>query len=84
MTTREDIDSFYQFATHQLDGGSADWSLEECVSRWRHLRNAEVKPFASGRTLRDELEDAGILGSGDGGPDDLASNPDHMQGFGET
>ena len=85
-TSKEDIDSFYEFATGQLDGGQADWSLEECVLRWRRQRADRFKstqPFANGRSLRDQLEAAGILGRSCEGPDDLASNPKYMEGFGE-
>jgi hypothetical protein len=85
-TTKEDIDNFYEFATGQLERGQADWSLEECVLRWRRQRAERLKPtepFANGRSLRDQLEAAGILGRGNDGPDDLASNPKYMEGFGE-
>lgn len=85
-TTKADIDNFYQFATSQLEGDQAEWSLEECVLRWRRARTAQardVAPFANGSSLRDQLASAGILGCGTNGPDDLASNPQYMEGFGE-
>ena len=85
-TSKEDIDNFYEFATGQLEGGQATWSLEECVLRWRRQRadrSKSVQPFADGVSLREQLEAAGILGCSDGGPDDLASNPKYMEGFGE-
>ena len=84
-TTKEDIDSFDEFATGQLEGGQADWSLEEFVLRWRRQRAERLKPtepFANGRSLRDQLEVAGILGRSNDGPDDLATNPKYMEGFG--
>lgn len=86
-TTRQDIDNFYEFATAQLQGEQAEWSLEQCVMRWRKLgadKTALTQPFPNGATLRDCLLEAGILGRGEVGPDDLATNPDYMQGFGET
>lgn len=86
-TTKDDIDSFYEFATSELNGGQAEWSLEECVLRWRRQRAnkpVDFQPFDDGKSLKDKLEKAGILGCGTDGPTDLATNPKHMDGFGES
>ncbi len=86
-TTKDDIDNFYQFATGQLDSGEAAWSLEECVLRWRRQRadrSISLQPFANGGSLRDQLQEAGILGRNGEGPDDVASDPKYMEGFGES
>jgi hypothetical protein len=36
-----------------------------------------------GRTLYDALKDRGLIGFMSDGPDDLSTNPKHMEGFGK-
>ena len=35
MTTQEQIDSFYRFATEQLSNGGSDKSVDELYDQWR-------------------------------------------------
>ena len=36
MTTQEQIDSFYRFATEQLANGGSDKSIDELYDQWRY------------------------------------------------
>lgn len=42
----------------------------------------DLEPFPNGETVKDRLEALGILGSSEGGPPDLSTNPKYMEGFG--
>ena len=87
--TPTEIDAFVQFARAEADNGHAPASLEECLSRWRAssgpdaTRPYQIKPFPDGKSLLDVLREDGLVGLDDDGPDDLASNPKYMEGFGE-
>jgi hypothetical protein len=35
MPTKQQIDSFYQFASSQIDNGGAEWSMDELYCLWR-------------------------------------------------
>ena len=35
MTTKEQIDSFYRFATEQLENGGSEKSVDELYDEWR-------------------------------------------------
>ena len=85
--TKDDIDSFYEYATEQLGDDSAQLSLEECVLRWRFRRaegSVDVQPFPNGETLLDRLKAAGVVGRKKDGPADLSTNPKYMEGFGQS
>jgi hypothetical protein len=48
-----------------------------------YLRARKQLPrLKPGESLYDSLMAAGIIGCGQGGPADLATNPKHMEGFG--
>jgi hypothetical protein len=36
MTTQEQIESFYRFATEQLENGSSEKSVDELYDQWRY------------------------------------------------
>ena len=84
--TADEIDAFARFARAEAANGHAPATMEECVSRWRSSGEAPpltLPPYPDGKSLKDVLEEAGLLGLDDDGPDDLASNPKYMEGFGE-
>ena len=84
---KDELDSFYQFATERLSDEDVGLSIEECFFRWRFQRAkkaVDLSPFPNGETLRDRLIASGVLGGGSTDhPEDLSTNPDHMEGFGE-
>jgi len=45
MTTREQIEDFYQFATERLENGSADLTMDELYDEWR-IKNPTPEEFA--------------------------------------
>lgn len=64
---------------------------EETGRPWNELLNELFVPLAksggansaSGRSLYEALNERGLIGAYDG-PDDLSTNPEHMDGFGES
>lgn len=85
--TRRELDSFYSFVAARIGNEEATETLESCVELWRHEgeeNRAYGRVFADGRTLYDRLKDSGTLGASNDGPTDLATNPIHMEGFGES
>ena len=84
--TSTEIDAFARFARAEADNGHAPASLEECLARWRAAdgpRPFTLPPYPNGKTLKEVLEEAGLLGLDDDGPEDLASNPAYMDGLGQ-
>lgn len=77
-----EFESFEDFIRMQRKAGHTELTPDELVRRWRlQQRNGNVQNGAR-TSLADRLRKAGLLGAFDGGPDDLSSNPDHMEGFG--
>ena len=84
--TAAEIDAFVRFAHAEVEGGRAPATLEDCLLRWRASGEAPpftLPPFPDGKTLLDVLKEAGLVGLDDDGANDLASNPEHMNGFGK-
>ena len=77
-----DFDSFDDFIRAQRQAGNTDLTPDELVRRWRKTIRESVKSV-NGESFADRLRRRGLLGSVRGGPDDLSSNPEHMEGFGE-
>ena len=85
--TKTEIDNFYEFAVAEADNGSVPASLEECLLRWRRTRAKRAvsfAPFPDGKSLLDLLEEDGVVGLATDGPDDVATNPKYMEGFGRS
>jgi len=84
MTT--DLESFEKFIRQQRAIGKTG-SPEQMIRLWRRQSRASTPangvPDAT-PTLFERLSAKGLLGCCEGGPDDLSSNPKHLEGFGES
>jgi len=57
--------------------------LAEALGEFHPTANPQVANGKHGETLSQRLSRKGMLGCLSGGPADLSTNPDHMEGFGE-
>ena len=62
---------------------SMQWLEEEDLIVGGDAPPPESARFPAGKSLKDILEEDGILGAVSNGPRDLSTNPAHMEGFGE-
>ena len=84
--TAAEIGAFVRFAHAEVEGDRAPATLEDCLLRWWASDEAlpfTLPPFLGGKTLLDVLKEAGLVGLDDDGANDLASDPEHMSGFGK-
>ncbi len=51
--TQQELDRFHEFATHVIQNGDKDLSLDELIARWRALREREDVNLA----LREAIAD---------------------------
>jgi hypothetical protein len=81
-----DLEEFERFFRDRLAAGEVNALPEEVLRQWRanggHLAETpkSAKPVES---LFDRLNRKGLLSTIEGGPPDLSTNPQHMEGFGE-
>lgn len=52
MPTKQQIDSFYQFATSQIDNGGGELSMDELYCLWRSKNPAPAELAASVAAVR--------------------------------
>jgi hypothetical protein len=77
-----EFDSFEDFIRSQRDAGHTDLSPDQLVRQWQLQRRRLNGQNGTNASFADRLRKAGLLGSLEGGPDDLSSNSRHMEGFG--
>ena len=77
-----DLDSFEKFVREQVAAGR-QCTPEELVHLWREQEQS-ANGGSSDESLYDRLSRKALLGFVQGGPDDLSSNPKHMEGFGQS
>jgi hypothetical protein len=63
-------------------GKSAQELLAEALGEYQPLA-VQAENGQQGETLLERLSRKGLLGCLSGGPSDLSTNPDYMEGFGE-
>jgi len=79
-----DLESFEEFIRQQRASGKTS-SPEQMIRLWRRQsRSSTPTNGVPDATLYERLSAKGLLGCCEGGPDDLSSNPRHMEGFGES
>lgn len=57
--------------------------LSEALGMYRVAKGREVSEVA-GRSFYDVMEEDGVIGIVKDAPEDLSTNPRHMEGFGES
>jgi hypothetical protein len=78
-----DFSDFRRFVEQELAAGEKH-SLEQCLQQWRA---SQLNLSVSGDPTPTPFERAsrlGLIGCIDNGPHDLATNPRHMEAFGES
>ena len=78
-----DFNAFSRFVAQELAAGE-EISLEECLERWRATQPNGSKASGDIHTPFQKASRLGLVGCIDDAPDDLASNPRYMEGFGES
>jgi|CXWL01.1.fsa_nt_gi hypothetical protein len=66
MTTQEQIDSFYRFATEQLANGGSEKSVDELYDQWRSENRAPEEMAENIAAVRAAIDD---MNQGDMGRD---------------
>jgi hypothetical protein len=82
-----ELESFAEYLQRRLMEGGTDQSPEQILSQWRANGGSEAtNSLSSGteETLFDRLTRKNLIGTIEGGPRDLSTNPKHMEGFGES
>jgi len=77
-----EFDSFEDFIRLQREAGNTHLSPDELIRQWRQSIRTSDNQNGTSASFADRLKKAGLLGALQGGPDDLSSNPQHMEGFG--